>query len=75
MPGQKDKPAQQEQPKEIVAKITNKAIANILSSKVHVDVSDLSLAAKMDIKVKQHVALKIPLHALVSYEDAQISQK
>jgi len=51
-----------------------KAIAKTLLSEVDVSVSDLQLGIKLHINVNQHVALKIPLTALVSYEDATITE-
>jgi len=40
--------------------------------KVNVNVSDLNLSVKLNIKVKQEVAIKVPLKAIVSYENAEI---
>ena len=39
-----------------------------LVEKVTVDVRDLNLSVKLNIKVKQDVAIKVPLKAIVSYK-------
>lgn len=50
----------------------NRIEAKNLFEKVNVNVSDLNLSVKLNIKVKQEVAIKVPLKAIVSYENAEI---
>merc|ERR1712178_535425 len=46
--------------------------AKTLLSNVTVGIDDLALSVKLNIKVDQQVQVKIPLKALVTYEDAEI---
>ena len=46
--------------------------AKTLLSNVTVGIDNLNLSVKLNIKVDQQVQVKIPLKALVTYEDAEI---
>jgi len=56
----------------VTEQITKQLEANTLLSNVTVNIDNLELAVKLNIKVDQRVQVKIPLKALVTYEDAEI---
>merc|ERR1712048_630332 len=53
-------------------RIAKQLEAKTLLSNVTVGIDDLALSVKLNIKVDQQVQVKIPLKALVTYEDAEI---
>jgi len=56
----------------VTEQITKQLEAHTLLSNVTVNIDDLALSVKLNIKVDQRVHVKIPLKALVTYEDAEI---
>ena len=56
----------------VTEQITKQLEAHTLLSNVTVNIDDLALSVKLNIKVDQRVQVKIPLKALVTYENAEI---